>query len=209
MKNTATFILLTLAILSACNTKSLDERYNFKTFQADLNVLNTRKLLSDSDKTLLLYYIAETSDSQSLAKSYGQLLSDAKEKKEKEKALKEQLTIKVSGKYIQQYTNANGNWKNYLIIEIATTNNSSRNIEGFDVSLNFMNPENQIFYSGEWNVDKTVAPHLTRVLPVNAGEYNNNVPDLVRLDGADLSKVKVDYLINSIVYDDGTALSLK
>jgi hypothetical protein len=175
----------------------------------DINVLYTKKLLSDSDKILLLYYIAETSDSQSMAKSYGQILSDAKEKKKKEKSFKDQLTIKVIRKYIQQYTDANGNWKNYLIIEAVAANNTARNIGGFDVTLNFINPENQIFFTDSWNLDKTVSAHSTKVLELSTGEYSNSNLDQARLEGTDLSKVKVDYQINSIIYDDGTTLSLK
>jgi hypothetical protein len=84
MKKILFILTLILAItLSACNSISLEDKCNEKTYREDITTLTEKKLITESDKELLTSFIANhRSGSSVLSLSYGELLSHAKKQQE-------------------------------------------------------------------------------------------------------------------------------
>jgi hypothetical protein len=214
MKKTL-FLLTTMAlvILCACHSKSLEDKFNSKSYKEDIVALSEKKLLSDSDKVLLTSYIDfNKSDSSAISKSYSDLLSSAKIKEEnritlekKKKKLNESVTVTVIKKYIYYYRND----KPELYIDIIAENNTDKQLSGFTVKINFKNADGLTFFTDKWPIDKTVNAKSKITDILSAGEYSNSNIDQAKLNKADLSKIKIEYEILALMYDDGTSLSLE
>jgi hypothetical protein len=208
------FAVTACVILSACHKKSLEDKFNSKTYKEDISTLSEKKLLSDSDKVLLTSYIDfNKSDSSAISKTYSELLSSAKIKEEnrmalekKKKKLNESVTVTVTDKYTRY---SNRDEKTKLIINIIAQNNTDKQLGGFTVRITFKNADGVTFYTNFWQLDNIVKANSKIEQELSAGAYSNTQTDLVKLNMADMSKIKIEYEILAIMYDDGTSLSVE
>lgn len=221
MKNVS-FLIITTALLtlSACNSKSLEDKFNKKTYKEDIATLTEKNLLTEEDKAILTSYITfNESDSLALSKPYAEILSTAKKEKEerekiaqeraeKKKKLDESLTVKVTRKYTQDFLDE-GYIKTCLVIDIIAQNNTDKQLSGFTVKINFKSADGATFYSPQWPVAKVVKANSKITIPLSTGEFQNTNVEQSKLKMADLSKIKIEYEILELMYDDGTSLSIK
>lgn len=213
------FIISALLTLFGCNSKSLEDNFNKKTYKEDLATLLEKKLLNEEDNAILTSYITlNESDSLALSKSYAEILSTAKKEKEerekiakeraeKKKMLDESLSIRVTRKYTQNFLDE-GYVKNFLLIDIVAENKTEKKLSGFRVVINFKSSDGVTFYSGDWNLAQSVNANSKKTLALNTGEFDNTNIEQSKLKVADLSKIQIEYEIKSLMYDDGTSLSL-
>jgi|LakMenEpi03Aug12_release.lakeMendotaPanAssembly.Ray.scaffolds.fasta_scaffold686979_1 hypothetical protein len=225
MKNFS-FLIITTAFLTlfGCNSKSLEDKFNKTTYEEDIATLLENKLLNEEEDSLLRAYIT-LNESDSLASSissdasYGEILSTVKKEKEerekidkeiaeKKKKIGESVTISFSRKYTEEFIDE-GSLKNFLIIDIFAQNNSDKTISGFTVLVTFRNSDGVAFYSGEWPIADVVKANSKKLIYLNGGEFKNTNEDQRILKMADQSKIKFEYEILELLYDDGTSLSVK
>ena len=210
----------TLLILNSCNNKSLEDKFNKKIYKEDIATLLDKKLLNNEEKVLLSNYIAfNETDSVALSKSYAELLSTAKKEKEikdkiakdkaeKKKKLNESLTVTLTRKYSQNFLDE-GYVKDFLLVDIIAQNNTDKKISGFTVKINFKSADGITFYSPEWPVQRVIKAKSKISTPLSTGEFKNTNVEQAKLKMADLSKIKIEYEILELLYDDGTSLSIK
>ena len=212
-----TVIIIAVGILSSCNSKSLDSKFNIKTYNEDIKYLTDKKALSNLDKDLLSSYIlSNTGDSIILAKSYSELLTNAKasekirkEKEEKSQEINKQVVVGISDKYtVEVYRDEK--WATELNLVGFITNNTERTISGLTVTLTFYNADDIVIFSSPWNLDNTIKAKKTTKILLSAGviDDSNSNEGLFKLKGANLSKLKFVYQINKLMFDDGTSIEL-
>lgn len=221
MKNIL-FLIITSALLTlfGCNSKSLEDKFNKKTYKEDIATLSEKKLLNEEDSAILTSYIAlNETVSVALSKPYAELLSIAKKEKElkdkiakeiaeKKKILNESLTVTVTRKYTQNFLDE-GYVKNFLLVDIVAQNNTDKQLSGFSVNINFKSADGITFFSPVWPVQRVIKAKSKISLPLSTGEYDNTNAEQAKLKVADLSKIKIEYEILELLYDDGTSLSIK
>lgn len=213
MKNILLIVIMfTLLTLLGCNGKSLEDQCNKKTYENDLATLVQEKLLSEEDNALLTSYIvSHESDSLALSKSYAEILSTAKkeyeERAEKRKTLDESMTVKVTRKYTQNFYDE-GYLKNFLLVDIIAQNNTNKQVSGFTVRINFKSADSLVFYTSDWPIAQVVKANSSTTIQLSTGEFLNTNVEQSKLKMADLSKIKIEYEILQLIYDDGTSLSL-
>lgn len=218
MKNKL-FLMVTLAImiLTSCNSKSLDDKFNSKTYKEDITTLSKKKLLTDSESVLLTKYIdSKTGDSSSLANSYSKLLETAKaedkikkEKDAKRKQLNEQIQVKVNKKFIASNVYRNGAYNNEIVLVMNIRNFTDKKINGMQFKLTYKNKENETLLENFWNIDKSIDPKSEIDISVSAGVYDNSNENLVKFNVADLTKLIFEYQINKLMFDDGTSINVE
>lgn len=225
MKNLL-FLIFTTALLTlfGCNSKTLEDKFNKNTYNEDIAALLEKKLLNEEENALLISYI-NLNESDSMASSispdisYAEILSTAKKEKEegekiakelaeKAKKIEESVTITFSRKYTEEFIDE-GSLKNFLFIDIFAQNNSDKTISGFTVLVTFRNSDGVAFYSGEWPIAQVVKANSKKLVYLNGGEFKNTNEDQRILAMADQSKIKFEYEILELLYDDGTSISLK
>jgi hypothetical protein len=221
MKNILFLIIMTAFLtLFGCNSTSFEDKFNKNTYEEDIATLSEKKLLNEEDSEILTSYIAlNEADSIALSKPYAELLSIAKKEKEltdkiakeiaeEKKILNESLTVKVTRKYTQNLFDE-GYLKNFLLVDIVAQNNTDKKLSGFSVKINFKSADGITFYAPEWPVQRVIKAKSKISLPLSTGEYDNTNPEQAKLKVADLSKIKIEYEILELLYDDGTSLSIR
>ena len=221
MKNIFFIIIITaLLTLFGCNSKSLEDKFNKNTYKEDIAILSEKKLLNEEDSAILTSYITlNEADSIALSKSYAELLSIAKKEKElkdkiakeiaeKKKILDKSVTVTVTRKYTENFLDE-GYVKNFLLIDIVAQNNTDKQLSGFSVKINFKSADGITFYSAEWPVQRVIKAKSKIPITLSTGEYDNTDAEQAKLKVADLSKIKIEYEILELLYDDGTSLSIK
>ena len=220
MKNIL-FLIITIALLTlfGCNSKSLEDKFNKKTFKEDIATLLEKKLLNEEDNAIITSYITlNESDSLAFSKTYAEILSTAKKEKEerekifmekakKKKKLDESMNVTVTRKYTEDFLDE-GYVKNFLLVDIIAQNNTDKQLSGFTVIINFISADGVTFYSGEWPVAQVVKAKSKKTISLNTGEFQNTNIEQSKLKMANLSKIKIEYEILQLIYDDGTSLSL-
>ena len=221
MKNVLFLLTATVVLtLCSCSSKSLEDKFNKKTFKQDVLALSEKKLLTEGDKELITTYVTSNEkDSLALSKSYSEILTTAKkekeftdklekEKAEKKKKINDALNVSVTRKYTQNFFDQ-GYIKTFLLVDIIAKNNTDKKLSGFTVRINFKSADGNIFYSPEWPVAKVIKANSKITIPLSTGEFKNTNVDQARLKMADLSKIKIEYEVSQLMYDDGTSLSIK
>jgi hypothetical protein len=210
------FTLLTVAIvviLSGCSV-SINDKLEKGTYKEDIAALVKKQLLNEEEEDVLIsYIISNETDSLILSKSYSELLAVAKEQKrmetelaEKKKKLNESLTVQVIRKYNQNLLDE-GYWKNFLLLDITVQNNTEKQLSGFKIDINFKNADGVSIYSAWWPVSNNIKPNSKITMVLSTGEYKNTNPDQLKLQMADIEKLKIDYDVLELMYDDGTSLT--
>jgi hypothetical protein len=200
-----------------CTNKSLDDKFNSKTYKEDIATLSEKKLLNDSDKVLLTsYIISKTSDSLLLDKSYSKLLETAKtedkikkENEAKKKQINEQVLVNITKKYVANNVYRNGVYNNELNLSGTIQNNTDRTINGIQFTITFKNVEKITLFENYWTLDKIVKPKSQSTILLSAGVFDNSDENMVQFKIADLSKLIYTYQINKLMFDDGTSIELK
>lgn len=200
-------IICTAFVLFACSSKSLDSKFNKETYKADVEKLFEKKIITDEEKELLINYITvNETESLSLVQTYGEILSTAKEEDNKWKETKSVLDSSLSVQVIRKYVS--GYYTQVLSIDISVQNRTEKEICAFKVAINFINSDGITFYSGSWNIPKTIAAYSKKTCYLSAGEIDNNNIEQTKLRMVDISKIQIEYDIRSLTYSDGTSLSL-
>jgi hypothetical protein len=164
------------------------------------------------------YIFNNLTDSTFHSKTYSEILSTAifkkemadrlaKELLEKKNRINASLEVKVIRKYLQKFIDG-GYFKDFLLIDIIAQNKTDKEIGGFRVVINFKNSDGITFYSADWILSEPIGANSKKTIPLSTGEFSNSNFDQSKLKMADLSKIEIEYDIRSLMYDDGTTLSL-
>lgn len=214
MKKVFLYSSFMMILLSCENSASLGDNYDQSKYKGDVDGLVKKKEISEGDRGILISYITEFKDSISNTISYENLLANAKlynsrklEQEKKKEELTKAMTVKVLRKYMEPMMDE-GYVKNFLLISVKCSNNTSNKVSGFGVDIIFTNKSGEIIYSANWPVDKTVNPNSSIVIPLSTGEYENTNEEQSKLKMSDLSKLTVTTNVTYLTYDDGTTLKL-
>ena len=200
---------LIIILLNSCKEKTLKDKFNLNDNSKNLEMFYKNKLITADEKDLLFDYTSNITSNNSITTfSYEDLLISAKEKRENNKKIKEALTINVIRKYLENAYDE-GYIKTFFYIDIAVKNNTDKKISRFTFTLNFINSDGLVFFTSNWPVAKTIKPKSKLNIILSTGEYKNTNIDQAKLKIADLSKVKVNYEVSELSYDDGTSQILK
>jgi hypothetical protein len=220
MKKILTLILASASLtFVGCASKTLEDVFSKETYVEDIATLSEKKLLTAEDSSILTSYItANEYDSLVDAKAYGEILAAAKkeieekeriakERADRKKILDESLTVQVSRKYTKDYMDE-GYVKNFLLLDIDAQNNTDKQISGFTVIIHFKGADGETFYANEWPISQIIQAKSKKTVQLSTGEVDNTNPQQSKLNMADISKIKIEYEITQLLYDDGTSLSL-
>jgi hypothetical protein len=192
-----------LLCLTACAGKSLEDRYNEKTYDQDIAVFLEKKLLNEEDKELLFEYIINRRIDSVNFKSYAKILTEVQQQEkiiaEKKKLLNESLTITVTRKYTKNFRDNDGYIRPYLLFDTEIENNTDRQLNSFDFRIHFKNMENEILDEGRFSQSFAFKANSKKTITFSLGRSNE-------LALIDLSKIKIEYEIKQLMYDDGTYL---
>ncbi len=198
--------------LSACKSKSLDDKYDYLKYNEDIISFSEKKLINEEDAELLKNYIKyKNKDSLALSKTYSDLIASAKKDKEeklsKKKKLNESLGIKLKRIYVKNKSDGlHFGLGKELFAEIEVKNNSEKQINVFHVSISFNSSDGEVLDQNEWTINKIVKQNSKVTTNVLLGKYNNENINHVKLQMADVSEIKIKTEILQLLFSDGTLL---
>lgn len=205
-------IAIVMVLLTSCTKVTLDNKYVEESAEKDLAALVKNKTITGEEKTLITDYISDKEILTEDELTYSSILETAKEnkaRKERNELLQKELDQKLSVVFVKKYyyTNRDGE---YISFNAKMTNNTDVNINGFRFGVSIKDGAGNELDSESWHDGHTVVKaKSSQVSEHFLVEYDNSDDKLVKLLAADLEKLQIEYHVISIIFADGTSLSLE
>ncbi|MGK0390549.1 MAG: hypothetical protein ACI94Y_003303 [Maribacter sp.] len=222
MKKLTTLLFLSMIFFISCSNP-LNNAYKKDTVEDDLVTL--KKSMSEDDFELLTGYIALSAfgdGSNMLGKTYGDVLKEAKElreemqkkaKEEEELAAKakieDQERIKRLGKALTVSLFDKGfikaNYQEYLTYKFAFENKSDKDVKAFTGKVILNDLFDKEITNFSLTYDDGIKANSTAKWDAQT-DYNQFMDKDVKLRNKDLEDIKITWIPEKIIYDDGTTL---
>jgi hypothetical protein len=214
MKKINVFIVVGVLILFGCTSTS--NKFNFKNYQAEIDKLAEKGKISDSNKMLMLDYIAiYKTDSASIIKlSYADILTKGIEKQQgyyalikRVKATKTEIDSILIASLIKKYTDYTYFDSKYnKRFDLNLNNNGTKKITAFTVIIHIENKQGEILQNSTWNLTKVILPGSTIKYDGLVASYDKDSEVDRKFEATDLKFLKVKTPIYSIIFEDGSTL---
>lgn len=217
-----TYLIPVLAIfIVACSTP-LDKPYKEATLEED--IIELKKTLSEEELEILAGYVALKSlgDDKMLGKTYGDLLTEAKElraelKKQEEeqerlaeqakieeaeriKRLGEALTVGLFAKDFMKY-----NYQEYITYKFAFQNKTDKDIRAFTGTIYINDLFDKEITNFSLTYDDGVPANSTKNWNAQT-DYNQFIDKDVTLKGKDIDDLKIKWVPEKIIFSDNSTL---
>ena len=205
-------IAIVMVLLASCTKVTLDNKYVEESAEKDLAALVKNKTITGEEKTLITDYISNKEIVTEDELTYSSILEKAKEnkaRKERNEVLQKELDQKLSVVFIKKYYYSNSDGE-YISLDAKVTNNTDVNINGFSLGATIKDGAGNELDRGSWNDGNTVVKaKSSQVSERFLLDYDNSDDKLVKLRAADLDKLQIEYHVISIIFADGSSLSLE
>jgi len=211
-----TLISVVYLLLLSCSSP-LNKKYNEETLSEDAKEIKEKGKLSEEDAQIMAGWIvrAKLSGDKLENKTYGEILTEAKDYNKEQELLAEKVRIEEEEKknrlgtaltvamYDKGYTKYD--YQDYLTYSLAFENKSQKNIRAFKGSLII----NDLFDSEIKSINLTIDD------PIASGEtfkgtytsdYNQFKDEDSRLKNKNIGDLKIVWIPEKIIFEDGTIL---
>ena len=149
---------------------------------------------------------AYDADERAQAEKQARLQAEARARHQAQvDSLRQALTVALVDKGFQPADYSNFEYEEYITIQLALKNNSTRSIRAVKGTLNFQTPLGDSIYQSNFEDNDTIAAGTTSLWH---GEmrYNKFDEGLDNLRGAKLQNIKLDWQPKEILFTDGGRL---